>query len=370
MKREEPARERAFVVLGVLKSSRVNAREYLYELKNLALTAGAEVVDLFLQKVDRFNPAFLIGKGKLSEIKERINREKIDLVIFGNDLTPLQHENLEDFLKIKVVDRTELILDIFAQHARSREGKIQVELAQLRYRLSQLVGRGKELSRLGGGIGTRGPGETKLEVDRRRIKDRISRLQKELQRVRKSRKEQRKGRKKAGIPQFALIGYTNVGKSSLLNLLARSDVLVEDKLFATLDPTTRRVYLGDGITVLVSDTVGFIENLPPDLLEAFKATLEEIEEADYLIVVIDASSFDIDRELNSVYAVLKQLGISDKPVIHVFNKMDLVDAPSFRERFAHRVENPVFISVKEKWGIDRLREAMKRMVKNETVNIG
>ncbi len=365
MKKEEKVTERAFIVLGVLKSDRINAREYLYELKNLALTAGAEVVDLFPQRLDRFNPAYLIGKGKLSEIKERVIADKIDVVIFGNDLTPLQHENIENFLKVKVVDRTELILDIFAQHARSREGKIQVELAQLRYRLTQLVGRGKELSRLGAGIGTRGPGETKLEVDRRRIKERIARLQRDLQKVRRSRKEQRKGRKKAGIPQFALIGYTNVGKSSLLNLMAKSDVLVEDKLFATLDPTTRKVYLGDGLTVLVSDTVGFIENLPSDLLEAFRATLEEIEEADYLILVIDASDFDIERELNSVYTILRELSVSDKPMIYVFNKMDLVMDRHLVEKYGAQLENSVFISVKDKMGIDELKEAMKRLVENE-----
>ncbi len=368
MKEIDKPEERAFIVFGVLKRSRINEREYLFELKNLAITAGANVIDLFLQRVDRFNPAFLIGKGKLSEIKARIKRDKINLIIFGNDLTPLQHENLEEFFKVKVVDRTELILDIFAQHARSKEGKIQVELAQLKYRLSQLIGRGKELSRLGGGIGTRGPGETKLEVDRRRIKEKISRLQRELKRVKKSRIEQRKGRKKAGIPQFALIGYTNVGKSSILNLLARSDVLVEDKLFATLDPTTRRVYIGEGIVVLLSDTVGFIEDLPSDLLEAFKATLEEIQEADFLVLVLDASNFDIDRELNSVYSILKKLEISDKPILYVFNKMDLVDVTLFEKRFSKMVDRPIFISVKEKWGIDDLKREMRRLVKNEAID--
>ncbi len=361
----EVEREKAVIVYGVLKKDKSNVREFVYELKSLSETAGARVLEVFVQRVERFNPSLLVGKGKLNEVKEFVHKNGIDVVIFGNDLTPLQHENLEDFLKTKVVDRTELILDIFAQHARSKEGKIQVELAQLRYRLNQLVGRGKELSRLGGGIGTRGPGETKLEVDRRRIKNRISKLQRELEKVRKSRAEQRKGRKRSGIPHFALVGYTNVGKSSLLNLLAKSNVLVEDKLFATLDPTTRRVYIGDGMVVLVSDTVGFIENLPSDLFEAFKATLEEIEEADYVIHVIDASNFDIGRELESVNRILNLLDVTDKPVIHLFNKIDLVDEELLRKKFEKRLENSVFVSVKEKRGIEELKEMMRKMVERK-----
>ena len=362
-------KERTIIVFAVLKKFYFNTEEFVFELKSLTETAGGKVVDVYVQKLDIFNPATLVGKGKLSEIKGRVRRDKIDLVIFGNNLSPLQHQNIENYLDVKVIDRTELILDIFAQHARSREGKIQVELAQLRYRLTQLTGRGREFSRLGGGIGTRGPGETKLEVDRRRIKEKITKLQNDLQKIRRSRKEQKKSRVKAGIPHFAIIGYTNVGKSSLLNFLTKSNVLVGNKLFATLDPTTRRVYLGDGITAIISDTVGFIENLPDDLFEAFRATLEEIENADYLILMIDASSFDIEREIESVYNILQKLDASGKVVIHVFNKIDLIDIYSLRRKFQEKVDNPVFISVKEKRGIDDLRAKMKEMVKlNERIS--
>jgi len=273
-----------------------------------------------VQKREFLDPATLVGSGKVREIADLVKELDAKVVIVLNDLRPRQRKNLEKVIPVPIVDRTMLILDVFARHARSREGKLQVELAQLRYRQSNLIGVGADLSRLGGGIGTRGPGETKLEVDRRRIQSRISVLRRQLEDVRRQRGTRRSG--PHNEPLVALVGYTNVGKSSLLNALARSDVLVADQPFATLDPTIRRVYLEPGKYVRVADTVGFITDLPKDLVNAFRATLEELNEADLLIEVLDASNPDWPRQQAAVESLLHELGLDAKPRLRAFNKID------------------------------------------------
>ena len=295
------------------------------ELERLADTAGAKVVAYCSQFVKAINPATYIGSGKLQEVKDLVETHSIDVVLFNQDLSPVQQRNIEKKLHRRIVDRTELILDIFAQHAQSRDGKIQVELAQLRYIRPRLTGRGIDLSRLGGGIGTRGPGETKLEVDRRRIDQRISRLGKEWEKVRAARRLQRKSRQREGLPTIVLVGYTNAGKSTLLNRMTSAEVLAKNQLFSTVDTTTRRLRLPDGRRALISDTVGFISDLPKPLLAAFRATLEVVEEADMLIHVADASSPFLEDQLHAVNEVLAGLGCSEKPYITVFNKVDLVE---------------------------------------------
>ncbi len=318
--------------------SRWEVEDSLEELGQLARSAGAKVSKAVIQERERFDPAFLIGKGKLEELK-RITQSGIDLVIFDDDLTGTQQRNLERFLGVKVLDRSALILDIFAQRARTREGYLQVELAQLNYILPRLVGLGERLSRLGGGIGTRGPGETKLEVDRRIIRRRMTKIQRELERVRRHRALLRKPRRRIGLPTVSLVGYTNAGKSTLMNSLTHAGVLVEDRLFVTLDPTIRILSLPGGKRVLLSDTVGFIRKLPHQLVAAFKATLEEVVEADLLLHVIDASSPRMEVQIQAVEQVLGELGISDKANIKVYNKMDLLGGPignkgSFRDGIA------------------------------------
>jgi len=296
------------------------------ELRQLARTAGAEVGAVVLQRRPRAHAATFIGKGKIEQIAQELRLTESDIVIFDNDLTPTWQRNLEQVLGCKVVDRTELILDIFAQHAKTRDGKLQVELAQLRYRLPRLTGRGTLMSRLGGGIGTRGPGETQLEIDRRRITERIGKLKRILQKVRSHRSSQRKRRSRSAIPTLAIVGYTNAGKSTLLNLLAGAGVPVENQLFATLDTTTRRAELAEGEPVLLTDTVGFIRNLPEDLLVAFRATLEELTEADALVHVVDASSPACVEQVQAVLEVLRQLDAGEKPTLTVLNKADLLGA--------------------------------------------
>ncbi len=291
----------------------------------------------------------MIGSGKAAEIAERAKELKADLLLSFNDLRPRQRKNLERLISIPIVDRTMLILDVFAQHARSREGKLQVELAQLRYRQSNLIGIGTDLSRLGGGIGTRGPGESKLEVDRRRIAERVATLDKQLGEVRKQRDLRRSSRRSE--PLVSLVGYTNAGKSSLLNALTRSDALVADRPFATLDPTVRRAYLDDGRYARVADTVGFITDLPKDLVNAFRATLEELQEADLLVHVIDASNPDWPRQRAAVDALLHELELDRKPVLSVFNKCD-------REN-ASPAGGELCVSARTGEGLDALREAIR-----------
>ncbi|MGH8936330.1 MAG: GTPase HflX [Acidimicrobiia bacterium] len=325
--------ERALLV-GVTTGGGEEAKVSLAELARLAETAGAECTGALVQRRERFEPATLVGKGKVAELAAEA--ALADLVIFDNDLTPAQERNLSKALKRPVLDRTALILDIFAQHARSREGKIQVELAQLEYRLPRLRGRGVELSRLGGGIGTRGPGETQLEVDRRRIQTRIAKLRKELEDLARTRRVKRGQRERRGLPLVALVGYTNAGKSSLLNALTDAGALVEDQLFSTLDPTTRRLELPNGRLVLVSDTVGFVHKLPHELVEAFHSTLEEATEADLLLHVVDVAATRPESQIAAVREVLEEIGAHQVPELMVGNKVDrAADTGLARFRAAH-----------------------------------
>lgn len=296
----------------------------LVELHRLAETAGAEVVYTVTQKRHQPDPAWYMGRGKAEEVARLAEEAEADLVIVDQELSPAQVRNLEAVIPCKVIDRTQLILDIFAQRARTKEGKLQVELAQLRYLLPRLAGKGRELSRLGGGIGTRGPGETKLEVDRRRIRRRIADLEDELAEVVRHRVLLRERRRRGGVFRVALVGYTNAGKSTLLNRLTRANVLAEDKLFATLDPTVRRLKLPSGHDAVLIDTVGFIQNLPTHLVAAFRATLEEVCDADLLLHVVDASHPNADRHIAVVRQVLADIGAAHLPELLVWNKIDLL----------------------------------------------
>jgi GTP-binding protein HflX len=317
-------RQRALLVGTGIGTRDVEAAEAsLEELALLVDTAGADPVELVLQRRDTPDPATYIGSGKAKELQSVADALDIDLVVFDDELTPAQQRNLERLFNVDVVDRVALILDIFAQHARSQEGMVQVELAQLRYRLPRLRGRGNQLSQQGAGIGTRGPGETQLEVDRRRILSRVAKLERELDRLAKNRATQRKGRRRSAFSTVALVGYTNAGKSTLLNRLTAADVLVEDRLFSTLDPTTRRLRLRGGETVLVSDTVGFVQRLPHQLVESFQSTLEEVVDADLLLHIVDASSADAEYQIDAVRAVLREIGAGNVPELLVLNKADI-----------------------------------------------
>lgn len=325
--------------------------ESMAELSELAKTAGAEVVCEIVQNKPDLEAATYMGEGKLEEVKCAVESLEIDTVIFDDELSPVQLRNIADFLEVKVIDRTILILDIFAMRARSGEGKLQVELAQLKYRLPRLRGLGVTMSRTGGGIGTRGPGETKLESDRRHINRRISALEAEIKELSKHRDLLRTRRKKDGTVTACLVGYTNAGKSSLLNKLTDSEVLAENKLFATLDTTSRGLVLEDNRKILLVDTVGFIRKLPHHLVEAFKSTLEETVVADFLIHVIDASNPQFENHIRVVESVLSDLGAAGKPIIEVYNKVDLLsDGGDFRG---------LGISVKENIGLDSLMRAIE-----------
>ena len=298
------------------------------ELRELATSAGARIIDEIVQTRRRPDPATYIGKGKVEEIREQILIEGVDVVIFDDELSPSQHKNLEGLLDTKVVDRTGLILDIFSRRARTREGKLQVELAQLNYRLTRLTGYREYLSRLGGGIGTRGPGETKLEMDRRQIRHRIATLRREIEGIRKHRQLHRQKRRRDQLPLVSLVGYTNAGKSTLFRALSKEDTLVSSRLFSTLDTLIRRIQLGGNFPVLISDTVGFIRKLPHLLVSAFRATLEEVVEADLILHVIDASDPDHEDKKRVVLQVLEEIGARDHLRLTVYNKMDLVDPDS------------------------------------------
>lgn len=324
-------REKALLVSLVTeqtKTAGADPEHSLQELVALAETAGVEVSSALMQEREAPDPKWFIGKGKVQELKALAAETGAGTAIFDQELTGAQVRNLEEELDMKIIDRTQLILDIFAGRAKTREGILQVELAQLSYLLPRLSGHGKNLSRLGGGIGTRGPGETKLETDRRHIRNRISELKRQLEAVRQHRMLHRERRRKTGAIQVALVGYTNAGKSTLLRRLTHADVLAEDKLFATLDPTSRALRLPGGKEVVLTDTVGFIQNLPHDLVAAFRATLEEVKEADLLIHVMDASSPMRDRQKAVVEEVLTELGAADKPVLPVWNKIDLISGAS------------------------------------------
>ncbi|ADL08542.1 GTPase HflX [Thermosediminibacter oceani] len=329
--------------------------ETLEELALLSETAGAKVLAKVTQKRASKDPAYYLGMGKAREIAELVEGLGANAVIFDDDLTPVQIRNLENLIGVQIIDRTTLVLDIFAQRARSLEGKIQVELAQLQHMLPRLTGKGVELSREGGGIGTRGPGETKLETDRRHIRRRITHLKKELERIRKNRKLLRSSRK---YPVISLVGYTNAGKSTLMNALTGAGVSSNDRLFDTLDPTTRALLLPDGRRVLLSDTVGFIRKLPHEIVEAFKATLEEVKEADLLIHVVDASSPKADEEISTVKSVLKEIGAENIPTILALNKIDRVN---HRELITGE-ENVVEISALCGTNLDILREKICQLL--------
>jgi GTP-binding protein HflX len=354
--------EKAILIhLATNKRDQAEAEESIKELRGLVQAAGAEIIQEVFQFRPEISPKYFIGKGKVEEII-RIKKETLaDLVVFDHNLTPIQQKNLEDEIPGKIIDRTQLILDIFAQRARSKEGKLQVELAQLNYLLPRLLGWGKALSRLGGGIGTRrGPGEKKLEEDRRRIQDRISRIKKEILRVQKRRAHQRKSRQKGPIPVVSLVGYTNAGKSTLFNRLSRENVLTSPQLFATLDPVLRRAHLPDGLYFFLSDTVGFIKKLPVELIEAFKATLEEIKEADCILHVIDTNSPFCETQIEAVDNILFDLGVKNIPVIQAFNKIDLF--PNMEELLIKNRRSPnqsVFISAKTGDGILELRKKLR-----------
>ena len=296
----------------------------LDELRELATTAGARIIDEVIQRRDRPDPATFVGKGKVEELREQVVEEGVDLVIFDDELSPGQAKNLEEALDTKVVDRTGLILDIFARRARPKEGKLQVELAQLEYRLTRLTGHREYLSRLGGGIGTRGPGETKLEMDRRQIRHRISTLKRDIEQIRKHRQLHRERRRRDRLPLVSLVGYTNAGKSTLFRALSKENTLVSSRLFSTLDTLIRRIHFGQNSPILISDTVGFIRKLPHQLVSAFRATLEEVVEADLILHVIDASDRDWREKREVVLSVLQDIGAGNHPMLTVFNKMDLV----------------------------------------------
>jgi len=296
----------------------------LDELRELATAAGARVIDEVIQRRDRPDPATYIGKGKVEDLREQILIEGVDVVIFDEELSPSQAKNLEEILETKVVDRTGLILDIFSRRARTKEGKLQVELAQLTYRLTRLTGHRDYLSRLGGGIGTRGPGETKLEMDRRQIRHRIATLKREIEQIRKHRHLHRERRRRDQLPLVSLVGYTNAGKSTLFRALSKEDTLISSRLFSTLDTLIRRIQLGRNIPILISDTVGFIRKLPHQLVSAFRATLEEVVEADLILHVVDASDPDRVEKEQVVLDVLKDIGAGDHPLLTVYNKIDLI----------------------------------------------
>ncbi len=341
------------------------------ELALLAGTAGAKVVGRLVQRLPHVSKTHYLGRGKVEELISLKDSTKYDVVLFDDELSPLQQRNLEDALQVKVIDRVALILDIFAKRARTHEGQLQVELAQHQYLLPRLAGQWSHLERLGGGIGTRGPGETQLETDRRLIQRRIHRLKAKIDDVRKHRQLYRQQRKKSGIPVVAIVGYTNAGKSTLLNALSHADVFVEDKLFATLDPTTKRLALPDRRTVLLTDTVGFIRKLPPAIVTAFKATLEELAEADVFLHVVDLTSHNAPEQCQIAEDILADLDLMDKPRITALNKIDLLlddsrkwDEESAIDYLSHRSEvsgeNTVLVSAVKRWGLNKLRDLISQ----------
>lgn len=354
------------ILVAVTTGDEDNAEESLDELEELVSTAGAVVAGRMIQNLEHINNATYIGSGKVKELKDLIWEMEADAVICDDELTPAQYKNLEDELDVKVMDRTLIILDIFAKRAKTAEGKIQVELAQLRYRSTRLIGM-RNLSRQGGGIGTRGPGEKKLEVDRRVIRNRIAQLREQVGELENHRQVTRSKRQDNPVPVVAIVGYTNAGKSTLLNTLTDASVLEEDKLFATLDPTTRNYKLPDGQEVLLTDTVGFIRKLPHHLIDAFKSTLEEAKYSDIIIHVVDASNESMDKNMHAVYETLKKLDVKDKIVITVFNKLDkLEDKPILSDFNADYVVNA---AIKKKAGLDDINEALEKALKSMRVTV-
>ena len=348
------------LLVGVQENDGDDTEESLQELAELAKTAGAEVVGTVIQKRERIHPGTYVGKGKIDEIRTLLNALDATGIICDDELSPVQMNHLQQELESKIMDRTLLILDIFASRAVTKEGKIQVELAQLRYRAVRLVGLGSSLSRLGGGIGTRGPGEKKLEMDRRLIKERISQLKKELEHVKKHRELLRQGRTKDLVMTAGSVGYTNAGKSTLLNTLTDAGVLSEDKLFATLDPTTRLLELDGGQRIYLTDTVGFIRKLPHHLIEAFKSTLEEAKYADVILHVVDASNPQVEEQMFIVYETLRELGVKDKTIVTLFNKQDRLAGNEILRDF--KADYVLKISARTGLGLDELKNTLEKIL--------
>ena len=355
------------ILVGVSTSDHDDMEKSLDELEELAATAGAVTVGRVIQNLDQIHPGTYVGKGKLEEIKDLLWETEATGIICDDELSPIQLGNMEDVLDTKVMDRTLIILDIFAGRASTNEGKIQVELAQLKYRQSRLTGLGKSLSRLGGGIGTRGPGEKKLEMDRRLIRDRIAQLNRELKDVKRHREVTREQRNRNKIPVVAIVGYTNAGKSTLLNTLTGAGVLEEDKLFATLDPTTRNLKLPSKQEVLMTDTVGFIRKLPHHLIEAFRSTLEEAKYADIILHVVDASNPQMDEQMYIVYETLTNLEVKNKPIITAFNKQDKVERETILRDF--RADHIVRISAKHGDGLEELQGVIEEILRGQKILI-
>ena len=362
----EQKKERVILV-GISLSDAEDVDQSLDELEELARTAGAECVGRVIQKRELIHPGTYVGTGKVAEIAELLEHTGATGIVCDDELSPAQLKNLETMLNTKVMDRTLIILDIFAARATTSEGKIQVELAQLKYRLSRLTGLGRSMSRLGGGIGTRGPGEKKLEIDRRLINDRIAQLNRELKEVVKHREIARAKRERNAVPVVAIVGYTNAGKSTLLNHLTDAEVLEEDKLFATLDPTTRMLELEGHQQVLLTDTVGFIRKLPHHLIEAFKSTLEEAKYADYIIHVVDASNPQRDKQMYIVYETLDHLGVKNKKILTLFNKIDIRTDDDPLQDF--RADHVLQISATENAGLDAVKDVLQEMLREDKIYI-
>ena len=362
----EDFKERVILV-GVSEQDGDDAEDSLAELAELVKTAGASVAGTLIQKRELIHPGNYVGTGKVAEIAELLEHTGATGIVCDDELSPAQLKNLETMLNTKVMDRTLIILDIFAARATTSEGKIQVELAQLKYRLSRLTGLGRSMSRLGGGIGTRGPGEKKLEIDRRLINDRIAQLNRELKEVVKHREIARAKRERNAVPVVAIVGYTNAGKSTLLNHLTDAEVLEEDKLFATLDPTTRMLELEGHQQVLLTDTVGFIRKLPHHLIEAFKSTLEEAKYADYIIHVVDASNPQRDKQMYIVYETLDHLGVKNKKILTLFNKIDIRTDDDPLQDF--RADHVLQISATENAGLDAVKDVLQEMLREDKIYI-
>ena len=359
--------EEKVILVGISEQDGDDAEDSLAELAELVKTAGAVVVGTLIQKRETIHPGTYVGTGKVDEIAQLLAATGATGIVCDDELSPAQMKNLESILATKVMDRTLIILDIFAARATTSEGKIQVELAQLKYRLSRLSGLGKSMSRLGGGIGARGPGEKKLEIDRRLINDRIAQLNRELKEVVKHRDITRAKREKNDVPVVAIVGYTNAGKSTLLNHLTDAEVLEEDKLFATLDPTTRMLELDGHQQVLLTDTVGFIRKLPHHLIEAFKSTLEEAKYADYIFHVVDASNPQMDKQMHIVYETLDRLGVKNKKIVTLFNKLDQRTEEEPLQDF--RADHILMISAARNEGLDKIKDLLQEMLREDKVYV-
>ena len=362
----EEQKER-IILVAVATADGDDTEQSLDELEELGQTAGAVTVAKVIQNREKVHAGTYVGKGKIEEIKNLAISLDADTVVCDDELSPAQYHNLQDALEIKVIDRTVMILDIFAKRASTSEGKLQVELAQLRYRASHLVGGRSELSRLGGGIGTRGPGEQKLEMDRRLIKERITLVKRELEQVKRTRELTRKKRQENPTPVVAIVGYTNAGKSTLLNYLTGAGVLSEDQLFATLDPTTRKLVREDGEEMLFTDTVGFIRKLPHHLIRAFRSTLEEAKYADIILHVVDCSNPDLDMQMHTVYETLRKLEIGDKQIVTAFNKIDRLEGEQVFKDL--RADRTVRISARSGEGVEEMLDALSELLKASQVLI-